>query len=154
MTQSAVKSVIRILFLVVVAVAVQGCRGQASPTTPSDLSSPIAPENWVSITSISPSAGTSLEPGATVMFDVTVRYGLGTQDAGGLTLVVQDVVNRPLQQPGEQPTVGVSRGHGETRLSTTAHLLDRSVVLHVLLFPNGEGTTTAFERVVFPLSRN
>jgi hypothetical protein len=146
------KSPARVLFLMVVAFAVQGCGRHETGSPLSTAPSPIVPPDFVQITTVSPPAGTRLEARSSASFNVTLLYGLTTDDTGKIVLVLQDALGYRLQQPGEQPTVAVSRGRAEASFSTTlATIPERSVYLWVALVPDDATSTTVTDRVVFPV---
>ncbi|HEX7796580.1 MAG TPA: hypothetical protein VF456_19595, partial [Vicinamibacterales bacterium] len=133
MTLLPVKAV-RTLLLVVVACAVQACHGQTSPTAPLQPS-PIVPADWLQIVSISPAAGTALEPGTTVSIDLTARYNLTSMDRARIALGLVDQESYSLQPSGDDPIVEVSRGEADIHFSMTVQMPARSITLYVGLFP-------------------
>jgi hypothetical protein len=150
MTLLPVKAVVRTLLLVVVACAVQACHGQTSPTAPLQPS-PIVPPDWLQIVSISPAAGTALEPGTTVSIDLTAHYNLTTTDKARVVLLLVDQDSYSLQPSGDEPIVEVSRGEADIKFSKTVQMPAKSITLYVGLFPLDSMQSHAWDRATFPM---
>src|SRR5262245_3529318 len=144
------KALGRSLFLVIVACAVQGCQGKTSPTAPTQAS-PIVPPDWLQIVSISPAAGTALEPGTTVSIDLTARYSLTSMDKARIVLGLVDQDAYSLQPSGDDPIVEVSRGQADINFSETVQMPARSITLYIGLFPLDGIQSHAWDKAGFPM---
>jgi hypothetical protein len=150
MTLSPLKALFSSLFLVVVACAVQGCQGRTSPTAPMQPS-PIVPPDWLQIVSISPAAGTALEPGTTVSIDLTAHYNLTTTDKARIVLLLVDQDSYTLQPSGDEPTVEVSRGQADISFSKTVQMPAKAITLYIGLFPLDSIQSHAWDKATFPM---
>jgi hypothetical protein len=130
MTRRAVSAALPALAAVGWALALAwaaGCSGGRSPSAPG------GPDR-ISIAAISPAAGTTLAPGASVTFSATLDYVLSSSGAGSITLVVEDQDNRVLN-PGNQVTTIVSQGAGSVKLTGQTTIPAAGVSLVRVFFP-------------------
>ena len=109
-----------VLTLAIVA-AFMGCGGSNSSNPTALSSSPTAPSpstatDTITLTSITPLAGTTLSPGQVVTFTATVSYELDSADSGQIRMVIQDGADRDIQS-NPQPHMTISRGSGMVTLS-------------------------------------
>jgi hypothetical protein len=112
--------------------ALIGCGGESPTTTPTPA------DDAVSLSSITPAAGTVLHANEMVTFTATLNYTLASAESGQVVIVIQDQLNQNLKPQGvPQPTAAVMRGTGTVTLTDS------------ILIP-GSGVTSV--RVVFPLA--
>lgn len=116
---------------------IAGC-GSSSPTAPTTDS--------ISLTSIVPAAGTTLNAGDRVTFTAVVTCTIVNSNGGITAMVLQDQANRSLLAPGEiQPQATLLKGTTTVTLSHTVTIPDSGSTLTVALpiFVNESSTTRA-----------
>jgi hypothetical protein len=114
-----------------------GC-GSSSPTAPTT--------DFISLVSIVPAAGTTLNAGERVTFTAVVVCTIVNSNGGRTAMVLQDQANRSLLAPGEiQPQATLSKGTTTVTLSHTVTTPDSGSTLTVALpiFVNESSTTRA-----------
>jgi hypothetical protein len=114
-----------------------GC-GSSSPTAPTT--------DFISLTSIVPAAGTTLNAGERVTFTAVVVCTIVNSNGGRTAMVLQDQANRSLLAPGEiQPQATLLKGTTTVTLSHTVTTPDSGSTLTVALpiFVNESSTTRA-----------
>jgi hypothetical protein len=112
--------------------------GSSSPTAPTT--------DFISVTSIVPAAGTTLNAGERVTFTAVVSCTIVSSSGGFTAMVVQDQTNRSLLAPGEiQPQATLSKGTTTVTLSHTVTIPESGSTVTVLfpIFVNESSTTRA-----------
>ena len=116
---------------------IAGC-GSSSPTAPTTDS--------ISLTSIVPAAGTTLNAGDRVTFTAVVICTIVNSNGGITAMVLQDNANRSLLAPGEiQPQSTLAKGTTTVTLSHTVTIPESGTTVTVALpiFVNESSTTRA-----------
>lgn len=122
--------------------------GGSSPTDPA----PPILTDAISVSSVTPVAGSVLRAGQTVTFTAAVNYTLATAASGRIAIVIQDQTGESLDLPGEQSSVSVSRGTGSATLSSSVTIPNSgvtSVIVYLPLLPAGATTTSIVARVEY-----
>jgi hypothetical protein len=88
----------------------------SSTPAPTPLPTPTPGTDAISLSSISPAAGTALQAGQEVAFTATVSYTLASAASGRVSMIIQDQLNRSLQPLGTHPTA-VSGGTATVTLT-------------------------------------
>jgi hypothetical protein len=107
-----------------------GCGGE-SPTTPTPAN------DAISVSSITPAAGTVLHANEMVTFTAVLNYTLASAESGQVVIVIQNQLNQNLKTGVPQPAAAMMRGTGTVTLTDS------------ILIP-GSGVTSV--RVFFPLT--
>jgi hypothetical protein len=137
---------LRILSISIAAAAIGSCNH--SPTEPVVADS-------VTIVSIQPLPGTTLQAGAPVTFTATIGYDLETAPSGFVVIVIQDQASNNLSSTVPQPTVNVARGTGTVVLTDQVVIPTRLVTKVWVSFPlvhTGATATPVFQQVSYPVT--
>ncbi len=130
----------------VLLISLASCSGGHSPSEPS------LPDS-ISLTSISPAAGTKLGPGSVVTFSGTVSYTLGSTSTGTIVLVIEDQSSRLLTL-GTQKSATVTKGQGSVSLSDQITVPATGVTQIEVFFPlnpAGASQTNIVARAIYPV---
>jgi hypothetical protein len=122
------------------------CSGGRSPSEPSLTDS-------ISLSSISPAAGTKLAPGSGVTFSGTVNYTLGSAGTGRIVLVIQDQSGN-LLTTAAQKTASILRGQGTVSLSDQITVPATGVTQIQVFFPltpAGASQTNVVVHATYPV---
>ena len=119
---------LRVFSLLLLSAALTSC-SKSSPTE-------IGPDS-VTVVSIQPSGGTTLQAGAPVTFSATIDYHFSSATSGSIAIVVEDQNYNSLSPTVPSPPVTVAKGIGTVTFS------------HQIVVPS-TGVTTLY--VLFPLS--
>jgi len=114
------------LAALVLMLGLAGCNGRS----PSEVSG----QDSVSISSISPAAGTRLAPGSSVTFNARIDYELSSSATGTITVVIEDQSNAILTTHPQVRT-SVSRGRGSVNLSDQITVPASGVTTVRVFFP-------------------
>jgi hypothetical protein len=108
---------------------------------------PTAPTtDFIALDSITPTAGTTLNPGDRVTFTAVVTCTIVNSEGGSTAMVVQDQTNRSLIPAGESPPrATLSRGTTTVTLSQTVTIPESgsTVTIALPIFINESNTTRA-----------
>ncbi|HEV7515962.1 MAG TPA: hypothetical protein VGR07_06655 [Thermoanaerobaculia bacterium] len=129
----------------VLMISLAGCNGR-SPSESAGADS-------VSISSISPAAGTRLAPGSTVTFTARIDYELSSTLTGAITLVIEDQLNQVLTTHPQVRT-SVTRGRGSVSLSDQITVPASGVTTVRVFFPlsmEGVSSTSVVASVSYPV---
>ena len=143
-----VRAALRILGIPLLAAAITSC-SKSSPTEPVFL------QDSVTIVSIQPPAGTTLQAGAPVTFTATITYHLASAPSGSVVIVISDQSARNLSSTVPQPRVIVASGTGTVALTDQVVLPSSGVATVLVLFPlfvTGNTITQTFQSVSYPVS--
>ena len=116
---------------------IAGC-GSSRPTSPTT--------DFISLTSIVPAAGTTLNAGERVTFTAVVTCTIVNSDGGFAAMVIQDQGNRTLRGEGDiQPQATLAKGTTTVTLSqtVTVPVSGSSVTVALPIFVNESTTTRA-----------
>ena len=122
-----------------------GCNGRSpSETTGQDS---------ISISSISPAAGTQLAPGSTATLNARIDYELSSTLNGTVTIVIEDQLNTILTTH-PQVRMSVTRGRGSLSLSDQITVPATGVTTVRVFFPlsmQGSSSTNIVTSVSYPV---
>jgi hypothetical protein len=119
---------VRIVGVLLSAATITSC-SKSSPTEPVFL------QDSVTIVSIQPPAGTTLQAAATVVFTATVGYHLASAPSGIVLIVIEDQSFKNLSATVPQPRVTVASGTGTVTLTDQVVLPSSGVASVLVIFP-------------------
>lgn len=121
-----------------------------SPTEPV-----VADRDSITLVSIQPSLGTSLQAGAPVAFTATIAYDLASVPSGLVALVIEDQAFRNLSSTVPQPTMTVARGNGTVTLADHVVIPANGVTtvyVYFLLAASGATDSLVAQRVSYQVA--
>lgn len=137
---------LRVLSVFLSAAAITFC-SKSSPTEPT--------QDSVTIVSIQPPAGTTLQAGSSVTFTATIAYRLASASSGLVLIVIEDNAFRNLSSTVPQPRVSVESGAGTVALTDQVVLPSAGITTVFVLFPlvpAGATSTQTVQEVSYPVA--
>jgi hypothetical protein len=143
-----VRPALRILGILLSAATFTFC-SKSSPTEPS------LPQDSVTIVSIQPPGGTTLQAGAQVTFTATVAYHLASAASGSVHIAIEDQNFKNLSSTVPQPGVTVVNGSGTVALADQVVLPSVGLTTVFVFFPlaaTGAQSTMTVQEVSYPVA--
>jgi len=125
------------------------CCSNSSPTEPAFL------QDSVTVLSVQPPAGTTLQASTTVVFTATVDYHLASAPSGTVLILIEDQSFRNLSATVPQPRATVAKGSGAVTLTDQIVLPSSGVASVEVLFPlfaTGSSSTQTVAEVYYPVA--
>jgi hypothetical protein len=134
-------------FLLGISLSALAVLAGCSSRSPSDLQT-----DSITITNITPTAGSDLVPGSAVTVTAAVSYASGSARTGTIRLVIEDQNNNSLT--ATQKTVSVNKGQGAVNLVDQFTLPATGVTavqVFVSLTPGSASTTNIVAGTTYPV---
>jgi len=156
-TETHSAALAKALSLFALSVRIVGVLLSAATITSCSKSSPTEPvlQDSVTIVSIQPPAGTTLQAGAPVTFTAAITYHLASAPSGSVAILIADQLGRNLSTTVPQPQVPVANGTGTVVLTDQVVLPSSGVATVLVLFPlfaTGNTSTQTFQSASYPVS--